>query len=588
MQREEATPALSDKQAGWGSMLRPHAAALTLLLVVQAVQTIAALLLPSLSANVIDDGILAGDQGEVLRMGGLMVTASAVQLVFSVAAVFLGVRIATNVAQRLRRSVFQKVHSLSLAEIHAIGVPSLITRCTNDVQQVQTALTMLLTIIVSAPIMGVGGVVMAARENVRLTLLMLLAVPILAAIIGLLMARSLPWFQKMQTLLDRVNAILREQISGVRVIRAFVRDNAERERFGAANDELTAASRRAWLAMALNIPALTAVMQLTGVAMVWAASDRIIAGELDVGVLVAFLSYMSLILISVMMAGLLFVLLPRATVSVRRIREVLGTSSTVLAPAQPQSAPARQRAELAFHHVGFQYAGASAAVLADVSFRIGPGETLGIIGATGSGKSTLVSLVPRLYDPTEGRITVGGVDLRDFSPEDLWSAIGLVPQKAWLFSGTVAENLRYGRADASDEDLWQALEVAQARDFIAAKPQGLDARVAQGGGNFSGGQRQRLTIARALVRRPQILLLDDSFSALDAATDVRVRRGLRQVTADAATIIVGQRISSIKDANRILVLDHGRIVGQGDHETLLRDCPIYAEIVASQLSEKAA
>jgi ATP-binding cassette subfamily B multidrug efflux pump len=309
---------------------------------------------------------------------------------------------------------------------------------------------------------------------------------------------------------------------------------------------------------------------------------------MDVGVLVAFLSYMSLILMSVMMAGLLFVLLPRATVSARRIREVLGTSASVLPPAQPQSLPDRHRAELAFEHVGFKYAGASAPVLSDITFRIGAGETLGIIGATGSGKSTLVSLVPRLYDPTEGRVTLAGVDLRELSPEDLWSVIGLVPQKAWLFSGTVAENLRYGRADASDEELWQALEVAQAREFIAAKPPGLNAPVAQGGGNFSGGQRQRLTIARALVRRPSILLLDDSFSALDAGTDVRLRRALRRVTADVATVIVGQRITSIRDADRILVLDHGKIVGHGDHAALLRDCPIYAEIVASQTSEDAA
>lgn len=577
-----------EKQASWGNMLRPHAVPLALLLLAQAVQAIASLLLPSLSANVINDGILTEDQGEVLRLGGLMLSASAVQLVFSIAALFLGVKIATDVARTLRRSVFQKVHSLSLTEIHTIGVPSLITRCTNDVQQLQTALTMFLTVIVSAPVTGVGGLVMAAREDVQLTWLMLLAVPVLVIIIAVLMSRSMPWFQKMQTLLDRVNAILREQISGVRVIRAFVRDSSERERFGVANDELTTASRKAWQMMALNMPAMTAVMQLTSVAMVWVASDRIIAGEMDVGTLVAFLSYMSLILTSVMMAGLLLVLLPRATVSARRIREVLGTSTSVLPPAQAQFVSAQQRAELAFHHVGFRYAGASAPVLSDVSFRIGAGETLGIIGATGSGKSTLVSLVPRLYDPTEGHITLGGVDLRELSPEDLWSVIGLVPQKAWLFSGTVAENLRYGRAEASDEELWQALDVVQARDFIAAKPQGLDAPVAQGGGNFSGGQRQRLTIARALVRRPAILLLDDSFSALDAATDVRLRRALRRVTEDVATVIVGQRISSIRDADRILVLDHGKIVGQGDHAALLRDCPIYAEIVASQTSEDAA
>lgn len=577
-----------DEAAGWRDILRPHAIPFALLLVAQVVQTVAALWLPSLSANVINDGILADDSGEVLRLGGMMVGASLIQIVFSLAALFLGVKIATDIARALRRMVFRKVHGLSLAEIQSIGAPSLITRCTNDVQQLQTVLIMLLTMMIIAPLMGVGGVVMAAREDLRLTGLMLLAVPVLAAIVAILMGRSMPWFQKMQTTLDRVNAILREQISGVRVIRAFVRDDYERERFGAANDELTLASRRAGQMMALNMPAAMAVMQVTSVAMVWAASDRIVAGEIDVGVLVAFLSYMTLILISVMMAGMLFAMVPRALVSVRRIKEVLDTRPTIVPSSQPLSLPAGRAADLAFHDVAFSYAGAAAPVLTDISFHVAPGETVGIIGATGSGKSTIINLVPRLYDPTQGRITLGGVDLRDLDPEELWSAIGLVPQKAWLFSGTVAENLRYGRPEATDEELWQALEIAQARDFVEAKPQGLDAPVAQGGGNFSGGQRQRLTIARALVRRPSVFLFDDSFSALDVATDARLRRALRKVTTDAATIIVGQRINSIRDADRILVIEHGRIVGQGDHEALLRDCATYAEIVASQTSQEDA
>jgi len=403
-------------------------------------------------------------------------------------------------------------------------------------------------------------------------------------------ARSLPLFTRMQGQIDRVNQVLREQITGLRVIRAFVRDAHERERFGAANGALTDTALRVGRLMALNMPAANIVMQMTSIATVWFAAHRIAAAEIEVGALVAFISYIAQVLISVMIASMLFAMAPRALVSGRRIREVLETSPSVAAPVA-RSALRRGvwRGEVEFRNVSFSYPGAEVPVLSEVSFRIGPGETVAVIGATGSGKSTLVNLVPRLFDVSAGVVTINGIDVRDLQLSTLWSLIGLVPQESYLFSGTIADNLRYGRAEASDDDLWHALEIAQARDFVAALPQQLQAPVAQGGGNFSGGQRQRLAIARALVRRPAIYLFDDSFSALDYATDARLRAALeKDIGKDAATLIVGQRVSSLRGADRILVLDRGAVIGQGSHEQLMAGCAAYREIVQSQRADEAA
>jgi ATP-binding cassette subfamily B protein len=568
-------------------MLRPYRRRIVLVLACQCGQTLAALLLPHLSAELIDRGVALHDESLIGQLGGWMLLAALVQLGLSLVALALGARIAMDAGRDLRGVLFAHVHSLSLAEVQHLGVPSLITRCTNDVLQLQTLLTMVLTVILLAPLMGLGGVAMAMRQDVRLSGLLLVAVPVLALTVASLMARAVPLFGRMQAQLDRVNAILREQISGLRVIRAFVRDDAERTRFAHANDELTDTALHAGRLMARNMPAVMAVLHLTGVAVVWAAAGRIHAGTLSVGTVVAFLAYNAQILIAVMMAAMLFLMAPRAAVSARRIAEVLNTPASVVPASRPLALPAsaQQLAKLRFDDVSFGFPGALAPVLRDIDLEVGPGELLGVIGATGSGKSTLLGLAMRLHDPSGGCITLGGVDLRHLDQEALWAAVSIVPQVSFLFRGTIASNLRYGREDASETDLWHALEVAQARDFVAALPAGLDAPVSQGGGNFSGGQRQRLAIARALVRRPAVLLMDDSFSALDASTDARLRAALKAERREGATVVVSQRVASLRQADRIIVLDQGRVVGSGSHEDLLRACPAYAEIVASQSAQ---
>ena len=568
----------------WLNMLRPYRWRLALVLACQCGQTLASLMLPHLSAELIDRGVGSRDMQLISQLGGWMLLAALVQMCLALAALALGARIAMDAGRDLRGLVFAHVHSFSLAEVQRLGVPSLITRCTNDVMQLQTLLAMFLTVILLAPLMGLGGVAMAMRQDVRLSGLLLIAVPLLALVVASLMARALPMFGRMQNQLDRVNAILREQISGLRVIRAFVRDEAERSRFGVANDDLTATALHAGRLMALNMPAVMAVLHLTGVAVVWVAAGRIHAGTLSVGTVVAFLAYNAQILIAVMMAAMLFLMAPRAAVSARRIAEVLDTPNSVVPASDPQALPTTQLARMRFDSVSFGFPGAQSPVLRDVDLEVGPGELLGIIGATGSGKTTLLGLAMRLHDPTGGRITIGGVDLRHVAEEALWAAVAIVPQASFLFSGSIATNLRYGREDASEADLWHALEVAQARDFVAALPQRLDTVVAQGGGNFSGGQRQRLAIARALVRQPAVLLLDDSFSALDASTDARLRFALKAERNQGATVVVSQRVASLQQADRIVVLDQGRVVGSGRHEDLLLHCPAYAEIAASQSS----
>lgn len=581
----------SPSPSPWRRLLVPHVPTLLLLLVCQAGQTIAALSLPTLSADVIDQGVLRSDVPHIFHMIAIMLVIATCQILFSIGTAWLGARIAMGIGRDLRSAVFARVQLFSLTEVRRFGASTLITRSTNDVQQLQTVLVVVLTIVMAAPIMAIGGILMALRQDAHLSLLLCVSVPLLALIIGIITACTIALFSRMQGQIDRLNQILREQITGLRVIRAFVRDSSERARFGEGNDALTDTTLRVGRLMALQLPAASMVMQLSSVAMVWFAAHRIALGEMQVGSLIAFLTYIVQILISVMIASMLFTVAPRALVSGRRIAEVLATASSVAEPETPMRPPAtaRERGEVEFRDVSFHYPGASHPVVRNISFRIAPGETVAVIGGTGSGKSTLVNLIPRLFDATSGSVLVAGVDVRALSLDTLWSLIGLVPQENFLFSGTIADNLRYGQPEASDDQLWHALEVAQAKDFVAAMPLGLAAPVAQGGDNFSGGQRQRLAIARAIIRRPAIYLFDDSSSALDYSTDAHLRAALaRYLPPGAAVLIVGQRVNSLRHANRILVLDKGEIVGAGTHEELMTTSAAYREIVESQHAIKVA
>ncbi|MDH6464293.1 ATP-binding cassette subfamily B multidrug efflux pump [Micromonospora sp. A200] len=561
--------------------LRPYRRPLAGVVLLQFVGTMASLYLPSLNADIIDRGVARGDTDYIMRTGGWMLLVSLVQIACSVVAVYLGARTAMAFGRDARAAVFTQVNRFSAREVARFGAPSLITRNTNDVQQVQMLVLMSCTMLVAAPIMCVGGVVMALREDLALSRLMLVCVPVLAIALGLVVRRMVPGFREMQTRIDTVNRVLREQITGIRVIRAFVREPYETDRFGVANADLTATSLRVGRLMALIFPVIMLVLNVSSVAVLWFGAQRVDADQMQIGALTAFLQYLMQILMAVMMATFMLMMVPRAAVCAERIVEVLDTESSVVPPADPLIAMTRP-AELELRRVAFQYPGASAPVLHDISFRSGPGRTTAIIGSTGAGKTTLLTLIPRLVDPTAGAVLVDGVDVRLLDPNEVWRRIGLVPQRPYLFSGTVASNLRYGNPDATDEELWRALEIAQARDFVAEMPGGLDAPIAQGGTNVSGGQRQRLAIARALVRQPEIYLFDDSFSALDLGTDARLRAALRPVTADSAVVIVAQRVSTIVDADQIIVLEDGGVVGRGRHEELLESCPTYAEIVASQ------
>jgi ATP-binding cassette subfamily B protein len=569
------------------TFLQPYRRWLAAIVALQLLATIAALYLPSLNADIIDNGIAKGDTGYILRIGGWMLTVSLAQIVCSIAAVYFGAKSAMSFGRDVRGAIFAKVGSFAAREVNHFGAPSLITRNTNDVQQVQMLVVMTCTMLVGAPIMCVGGVIMALRENVGLSWLVGVSVPVLIVSIGMIIRKMVPQFRAMQVKIDGVNRVLREQISGVRVVRAFVREPVETERFARANDDLTLTALRAGRLMARIFPIVMLVLNVSIVGLLWFGASRIDDGSMQVGSLTAFMTYLMQILMSVMMATLMLTMVPRAAVCAERIQDVLGTESSVAPPEHPVT-EFRQRADVEFRSVTFAYPGAVEPVLRDISFRAEAGRTTAIIGSTGSGKSTLVSLVPRLFDVTEGSVLVNGVDVRELDPDLLWSCLGLVPQKAYLFSGTVASNLRYGNREASDEDLWEALTVAQARDFVEAMPEQLQAPIAQGGTNVSGGQRQRLAIARALVRKPEIYLFDESFSALDLGTDARLRAALRPVTRDAAVIVVAQRVSTIMDADQIVVLDDGAIVGIGRHEQLVETCPTYAEIVQSQLSAEDA
>ena len=563
--------------------LAPYRRPITAIVALQFVGTMAALYLPSLNADIIDNGVARGDTGYITRTGALMLGVSVVQILCSVAAVYIGARTAMAFGRDLRAAIFHRIGSFSSREVAHFGAPSLITRNTNDVQQVQMLVLMTATMMVAAPIMMVGGVLMAMREDLGLSWLLAVSVPLLFLIVALIISRMVPGFRLMQVRIDAVNRILREQITGIRVVRAFVREPYERRRFAEANDDLTEVAVRTGRWMATMFPAVLLVMNASSVAVLWFGGHRVDAGQMQVGALTAFLTYLVQILMSVMMATFMLVMVPRASVCADRIQEVLDTDSSVVPPAAPVTSIAG-RGELVLSGVEFTYPGAEEPVLRAIDLEARPGQTTAVIGSTGSGKSTLVGLVPRLYDATGGAVRVDGVDVRDLDPDLLWSTIGLVPQKAYLFSGTVASNLRYGKPDATEAEMWAALEVAQARDFVEAMPDGLDSPIAQGGTNVSGGQRQRLAIARALIKQPRIYLFDDSFSALDVATDARLRQALRPITREATVVIVAQRVSTILDADQIVVLEDGEIVGRGTHRTLLADCPTYQEIVASQLS----
>ncbi|REF37264.1 ABC transporter ATP-binding protein [Thermasporomyces composti] len=567
--------------------LRPYTRPLTAVVLLQLVATIASLYLPSLNADIIDNGIAKGDTAYILRTGGWMLLVSAAQITCSIAAVYFGARTAMSVGRDLRAAVFQRVGEFSAREVSQFGAPSLITRNTNDVQQVQMLLVMTCTMLVVAPIMCVGGVIMALREDVGLSWLMLVSVPALALATGLILSRMSPQFRAMQERIDTVNRILREQITGIRVVRAFVRESEERRRFAVANSDLTATALNVGRLFALMFPVVMFVFNASSIAVLWFGGLRVESGGIQVGSLIAFLNYLMQILMSVMMASFMAMMVPRAAVCAERIAEVLDTEPTVRTSATPVTTLTR-RADVELRNVQFKLPGAADPVLRDISFRAEPGTTTAIIGSTGSGKTALISLIPRLFDVTGGAVLVGGVDVRELDPELLWSKIGLVPQKPYLFSGTVASNLRYGNPDATDEELWEALRIAQAKDFVEAMPEGLDSPIAQGGTNVSGGQRQRLAIARALVRKPEIYLFDDSFSALDLGTDARLRAALRPVTRDATVIVVAQRVSTIVDADQIVVLDDGAVVGIGRHDELLTSCQTYLEIVESQRSAEAA
>jgi ATP-binding cassette subfamily B protein len=567
--------------------LRPYRAAIMALVVLQLVQSLATLYLPTLNADIIDNGVITGDTRYILRTGAIMLVVTVVQILSATSAVFFGARTAMALGRDVRHAVFERVQNFSAREVGRFGTPSLITRTTNDVQQVQMLAVLAFTLLVSAPIMCVGGIILALNQDVPLSSLLLVAVPALAVIVILIVRRMRPLFRIMQERLDNISRVLREQVSGVRVVRAFVRDGHEQERFQAANADLFGVSLGVGRLIALMFPSVMLVLNLSSIAVLWFGGHLVADGGMQIGALTAFLSYLLQILMSVMMATFVFMQVPRAEVCAERIVEVLDTEPDLARPARPVTTLARH-GHLELRGAEFRYPGAEQPVLCDISLVARPGQVTAVIGGTGSGKTALVSLIPRLMDVTGGAVLVDGVDVRELDPAVLSRVIGLVPQKPYLFSGTVASNLRYGNQDATDADLWHALQTAQGSDFVAQMAGGLDAPIAQGGTNVSGGQRQRLAIARALVHKPEIYLFDDSFSALDYATDARLRAALAAETAQATVLIVAQRVATIRHADQIVVLEAGRIVAIGTHEELMRSDQTYREIVLSQLTEEEA
>lgn len=567
--------------------LRPYRRNVAFVLALLLIQAIANLYLPTLNADLINNGVAKGNINYIWRVGAMMLGASVLVMLSSIVLAYLSARVAMAFGRDLRKSVFVAVEAFSARELNQFGAPSLITRNTNDVQQVQMVLFMGLTMMLSAPITGIGAVIMALHANVRLSSLLLVAVPMMALLIWLLLRQVVPLFRAMQYKIDRINLVLREQISGVRVIRAFVKTRYEEERFAKANSDLMATTLKVTRTFAIMFPSLTLILNLSSVAVIWFGGKLIDSGHMQIGNLTAFLAYIMQILMSVMMAVMMSLMIPRAAASADRIQEVIDTRSSVVESLDPK-VPKEKAGVIEFRNVEFRYPGAEHAILSDVSFTAKPGQLTAIVGSTGSGKSTLLNLIPRFIDVTAGSLLIDGVDIREQSLEGVWSGIGLVPQRAYLFGGTIAENLRYGDANASDEVLWRALEIAQARDFVEETPEKLAAPVAQGGNNLSGGQRQRLSIARAIVKNPRIYLLDDSFSALDYATDAKLRSALSQAAAGATLIVIAQRVSTILDADQIVVLDSGRVVGTGTHHDLMNTCSTYREIVLSQLSPDEA
>jgi ATP-binding cassette subfamily B multidrug efflux pump len=563
--------------------VRPYVSLVLAVVVLQLASTIAALYLPSLNAQIIDEGVARGDTGYIWNTGIVMLGVSLVQVAAAVAAVYCGSTAAMAVGRDLRRAVFHKVSNFSAREVGRFGAPTLITRGTNDIQQVQMLVLLGLNFMVAAPIMCIGGILMALREDLQLSWLVWVSVPLLVAVVGYLVWRLMPLFRTMQEKIDNINGVLREQITGIRVVRAFVREPHEARRFGRANRELTDVSLAVGGLFVLMFPAIGMILHLSTAAVLWFGGLRVDAGEMQVGALTAFLQYLLQILMAVMMGTFMAMMIPRASVCADRIGEVLGVEASLREPEVPL-APVHDVGAVEFRNVTFAYPGAEEPVLQNVSFRAGPGQTTAIIGSTGSGKTSLVSLLPRLFDPASGEVLIDGVPVTRMARRDITDRVALVPQRPYLFSGTVASNLRFGNPEASDEELWKALAVAQAEEFVRAKPQGLGSAVSQGGTNLSGGQRQRLCIARALVAQPKIYLFDDSFSALDVATDARLRAALKTVTGDATVIIVAQRVSTITRADQILVLEHGGIVARGTHEQLLGTSATYQEIVESQWS----
>ena len=567
--------------------LAPYKKTLWLVVLFQTIQTAAALTLPGINARIIDNGVIPGDQAYIWTWGAVMLFFAFIQGGFAIAAVYFGSRVAMGFGRDVRSSLFHRVTDFSAREVGVFGAPSLITRITNDVQQVQMLTVMASTMAIAAPITMVVGLILALRQDVALSIIIVIAIPVTAIILGILVSFMVPAFRLMQERIDQVNRVLREQITGIRVVRAFVREPHEERRFKAANADLTATSLRGGRLMSAMFPMVNLIINMSSVAVLAYGAILVDKGEIEVGTMVAFLSYLVQILWSVVMATFMVSMIPRASVSADRIQEVLDTTTSVVPPADPVC-EVTQPGALAFEGVEFKYPGAEHPVLCDISFATSPGQTTAIVGSTGAGKTTLVNLILRLFDATDGDVIIGGVNIRDLDPEVLWNSVGFVPQKPYLFSGTVRSNLEFGKPDATEDEMWTALEVAQAADFVRAMPGGLDARIEQGGTNVSGGQRQRLSIARALIRRPDIYVFDDSFSALDLATDARLRAALVPYTRDAAVIIVAQRVSTIAAADDIIVLEDGEIVGRGTHDELLTTSETYAEIVQSQIGEKSA
>ena len=567
--------------------LRPYSRQVALVIALLTVQAIANLYLPNLNADIINDGVVKGDIGYIVRTGGLMLLVTLLLGVCSVIATYFGARTAMAFGRDVRGAVFGKVTDFSQVETNMFGTPSLITRNTNDVTQVQMVIVLALNVMILAPIMSVGGVIMALREDVPLSSLLVVIIPLMLLVIGLLATRAMPLFRAMQKKIDRINQLMRENLSGIRVIRAFVRTEHEEQRFDVGNADLTDTSLRVNRLFALMIPALFAILNLSTVAILWFGGLRIDSGAMPIGNLLAFLQYVMQILFAVMMATIMFIMVPRAMASAERIAKVLETDVSLTDPEAPADV-STARGLVEFRDLEFRYPGAEEPVLRGITFTASPGQTTAIVGSTGSGKSTLINLLPRFYDATEGGVLIDGVDVRDMRQEDLWALIGLIPQQAYLFGGTVASNLRYGNEQATDDDLWHALGIAQAQGFVSEMQGGLEAPIDQGGTNVSGGQRQLLAIARALVKRPQVLVFDDSFSALDFKTDSLLRAALREDTADATVIIVAQRVGTIMHADQIVVLEAGEIAGVGTHAELMERCETYREIVYSQLSAEEA